>query len=233
MIELKLSPTHQVYGVMQVTMSHQERKAYPRPARQTLSIGPCTEEAGLVSTERVLVQACQANDPMALKDMVSRFQNDVFRVCCRLMNDPHEAEDLAQESFIRVFRSLHTWDQERPLKPWILSIAINRCRTALAKRARRPTLSPLLDTNAGREVTAERSSDIKQEIDAAVDELRAEYREVFILFHTEEMPYETIGSMMRKPVGTIKTWLHRARLAVVQRLQDRGVVYAGSDTPHD
>ncbi|MFT3882205.1 MAG: RNA polymerase sigma factor [Gemmatales bacterium] len=192
-----------------------------------------TEEARHLRNERMLVEACRANDPMALKDMVERFQLDVYRVCCRLMSDPHEAEDLAQESFIRVFRSLHTWDQERPLKPWILSIAINRCRTALAKRARRPSLSPLLDCNPGREVTAERSSDIQQEIDAAVDELRTEYREVFILFHTEEIPYETIGSMMRKPVGTIKTWLHRARLAVVQRLSERGVVYTGSTPPHD
>ena len=64
-------------------------------------------------------------------------------------------------------------------------------------------------------------------------ELRAEYREVFILFHTEEIPYETIGSMMHKPVGTIKTWLHRARLAVVERLRERGVVYSGSIPPHD
>jgi len=191
------------------------------------------EEARHLRNERMLVEACRANDPMALKNMVERFQLDVYRVCCRLMSDPHEAEDLAQESFIRVFRSLHTWDQERPLKPWILSIAINRCRTALAKRARRPSLSPLLDCNPGREVTAERSSDLQQEINAAVDELRTEYREVFILFHTEEIPYETIGSMMRKPVGTIKTWLHRARLAVVQRLRERGVVYTGSTPPHD
>jgi RNA polymerase sigma-70 factor (ECF subfamily) len=105
-----------------------------------------------------------------------------------------------------------------------LSIAINRCRTALAKRARRPSLSPLLDINPSRDATPERTSDLQQEIIAAVQELREEYREVFLLFHSEEMPYETIGDIMQKPVGTIKTWLHRARLAVVQRLRQRGVV---------
>lgn len=183
--------------------------------------------------EQHLVAACQGNDPMAMRDLVERFQADVFRVCCRLMSDPHEAEDLAQEVFIRVFRSLHTWDQERPLKPWVLSIAFNRCRTALSKRAKRPHLSPILDTNASREAPSERTSQIQEEIHAAVEELRHEYREVFILFHHEEMPYETIGSMMRKPVGTIKTWLHRARAAVVKRLQERGVVYHGGDESHD
>lgn len=214
-------------------MSQYGRKTNPRPVLQFTSAGQGTEDTRRLRNEQMLVHACQANDPMALKDMVERFQADVYRVCCRLMNDPHEAEDVAQESFIRVFRSLHTWDQERPLKPWILSIAINRCRTALAKRVRRPSLSSLLDTNPGKEVTADRSSDLQQEIDAAVNELRDEYREVFVLFHTEEMPYETIGSMMQKPVGTIKTWLHRARLAIVQRLAERGVVYTGSEQPHD
>ncbi len=192
-----------------------------------------TEGDRLLHSERTLVKACQANDPMAMKDLVTRFQNDVYRVCCRLMADPHEAEDLAQEVFIRVFRSLHTWDQERPLKPWILSIAFNRCRTALGKRARRPHLSPLLDTNPSKEAGSERTSDIQQEINAAVEELRQEYREVFLLFHADEVPYETIGCMMQKPVGTIKTWLHRARQAVVKRLQERGVVYQRSDELHD
>lgn len=218
---------------MLVTMSRQDRKSQLRPVLQHDSVELPAGENLLLRSERMLVRACQAEDPMALKDMVERFQNDVYRVCCRLMADPHEAEDLAQESFIRVFRSLHTWDQQRPLKPWILSIAINRCRTALAKRARRPSLSPLLDCNPGREVPSERTSELQQEINAAVDELRTEYREVFVLFHTEEMPYETIGAMMSKPVGTIKTWLHRARLAVVQRLRDRGVVFTGSEHPND
>lgn len=218
---------------MLVSMPGHERKSYPRPVLHSPAVDDLALEASPLRSERMLVQACQASDPMAMRDMVERFQTDVYRVCCRLMSDPHEAEDLAQEAFIRVFRSLHTWDQERPLKPWILSIAINRCRTALAKRARRPSLSPLLDCNPGKEVTAERSSDLQQEIDAVVDELRLEYREVFILFHTEEMPYETIGSMMQKPVGTIKTWLHRARQAVVQRLQERGVVFSGSEDSND
>jgi len=97
-----------------------------------------------------------------------------------------------------------------------------------------PSTSPeTLVPAASSAVTAERSTDLQQEIDAAVDELRTEYKEVFILFHTEEIPYETIGSMMQKPVGTIKTWLHRARLAVVERLRERGVVYSGSTPPHD
>jgi RNA polymerase sigma-70 factor (ECF subfamily) len=104
-----------------------------------------------------------------------------------------------------------------------LSIAVNRCRTFLAKRAKRPALTGLLDINPNKEPTPERTHELRQEIDHVVEELRDEYREVFLLFHAEELPYEMIGHILKKPVGTIKTWLHRARLAIVQRLQERGL----------
>lgn len=216
-----------------MSTSRYDRKVTAQPVLLGLTVEEPDEAVRLLAMERMLVKACQANDTMAMQDLVKRFEQDVYRVCCRLMCDQHESEDLAQEVFIRVFRSLHTWDQQRPLKPWILSIAINRCRTALAKRARRPHLSPLLDCNPAREAGVERTSDLQQEINAAVEELRLEYREVFILFHHEEIPYETIGSMMQKPVGTIKTWLHRARQAVVKRLSERGVVHVGSEDPNE
>jgi RNA polymerase sigma-70 factor (ECF subfamily) len=209
---------------MLVTMSRKKRQQASTPAPRPPA------DPGLLGFEQGLVNRCRRGDSGAMRNLVERFQQDVYRVCHRLLGDKHEAEDLAQESFLRVFRGLRTWDQQRPLRPWVLSIAINRCRTALAKRARRPALSPILDINPSREAPAERTSDIQQEIDAAVEGLRREYREVFVLFHTEELPYETIGSILRKPVGTIKTWLHRARQAVVNRLRERGVV---AEVAHD
>jgi RNA polymerase sigma-70 factor (ECF subfamily) len=182
-----------------------------------------SEDAQLLAAERRLVRACRQGDAAAMRTLIERFQSDVYRICCRLLGDEHEAEDIAQEAFLRVFRSLHTWDQARPLRPWILSIAMNRCRTLLAKRAKRPALTALLDINPSKDAAPERTHELRQEIDQVVEELRDEYREVFLLFHTEELPYEMIGRILDKPVGTIKTWLHRARLAIVQRLQERGL----------
>src|SRR5262249_15779196 len=59
-------------------------------------------------------------------------------LCVRLLRHRHDAEDVTQEVFLRVFRSLRGWDATRPLKPWIISIAVNRCRTRLTQRSRRP-----------------------------------------------------------------------------------------------
>src|SRR4029079_14668651 len=84
-----------------------------------------SEDSILLRAELGLVDQCRKGDSKAMKALVERFQQDVFRLCHRLTGDRHEAEDLFQESFPRVFRSLHTWDQKRPLRPWILSIAVN------------------------------------------------------------------------------------------------------------
>ncbi len=124
---------------------------------------------------------------------------------------------------MRVFRSLNRWDSARPLKPWIMGIAINRCKTWLSRRAKRPELVDYLhDTVPSR--PADDSKELAQEIGLALEELRLEYRSVFVMYHEQGLPYEEIADAMDRPVGTIKTWLHRARLEILDRLRRRGMI---------
>jgi RNA polymerase sigma-70 factor (ECF subfamily) len=154
---------------------------------------------------------------------VDRFQTEVFGLCVRLLSHRHDAEDVAQEVFLRVFRSLRRWDNTRPLKPWIMGIAVNRCRTWMAQRARRPELADYLqDTAPG--PAPDDSAELVSEIQSALQELRTEYRSVFVLFHEQGQAYEDIAVALDRPVGTIKTWLHRARLEVLDRLRRRGMI---------
>jgi RNA polymerase sigma-70 factor (ECF subfamily) len=173
--------------------------------------------------DAILVRRCLRGDDEAICGLVQRFQAEVFGLCVRLLNHRHDAEDVTQEVFLRIFRSLRGWDPQRPLKPWIMSIAVNRCRTWLAQRGRRPELVDYLqDTLPG--PAADDSAELLQEIQAALAELRLEYRTAFVLFHEHGQPYEDIARVMDRPVGTIKTWLHRARLEVLERLRRRGMV---------
>jgi RNA polymerase sigma-70 factor (ECF subfamily) len=140
-----------------------------------------------------------------------------------MLGHRHDAEDTTQDVFLRIFRSLRRWDSNRPLKPWIIGIAVNRCRTCLSRRARRPELADYLqDTAAG--PPEDDSAELAREIRLAVDALRPEYRSVFVLFHERGQPYEEIAASLGRPVGTIKTWLHRARLEVLDQLRRRGMV---------
>jgi RNA polymerase sigma factor (sigma-70 family) len=175
------------------------------------------------SEEASLVQRCLRGDASAIQALVERFQAEVFGLCVRLLHHRHDAEDVTQEVFLRVFRSLGRWDRSRPLKPWIMGIAVNRCRTWMSQRMRRPeTVEYLQDTAAG--PLADDSRELATEIERAVRGLRMEYRMAFVLYHERGHPYEEIAQVLRRPVGTIKTWLHRARLQVLEHLRGCGMV---------
>jgi RNA polymerase sigma factor (sigma-70 family) len=177
-----------------------------------------------VSADEVaLVRRCLRGEAEAVRTLVERFQAEVYGLCVRLLHHRHDAEDVTQEVLLRVFRSLRRWDASRPLRPWVMGIAVNRCRTWLTQRARRPEpVDYLQETACG--PPDDDTAELVREIQAAVAGLRPEYRAVFVLFHEQGRPYEEIADALERPVGTIKTWLHRARLEVLERLRRRGMV---------
>lgn len=176
-----------------------------------------------MADDRALVRRCLKGEAEAIRLLVEQYQSDVFSLCLRMLGHRHDAEDAAQEVFLRVFRSLRRWDAQRPLKPWIIAIAVNRCRTWMAQRARRPELADYLHESV-EDRGADDSRELVQEIAAALAEMRPDYRAVFVMFHELDQPYEEIAEALDRPVGTIKTWLHRARTEVLQRLRNRGMV---------
>ncbi len=174
-----------------------------------------------MGTDADLVRRCRAGSAEALRELVDRFQPDVLAVCTRLLGHRHDAEDVAQEAFVRVVRALHTWDAERPLRPWVLGITVNRCRTALSRRKRLPTPTEHLDHVPARPAAGV-TGELAAALAAALSGLRQEYREVFVLFHEYGQPYEAIAAAVGRPVGTVKTWLHRARAEMYAELSRGG-----------
>ncbi|HEY1785780.1 MAG TPA: RNA polymerase sigma factor [Pirellulales bacterium] len=171
-----------------------------------------------------LVDRCLAGQPAAIVELVERFRGRVFGLCYRMLGHLHDAEDVTQESLVRALRSLACWDQTRDFEPWLLAIAGNRCRTWLAARSRRPAttslLNPVVDVAAG----PTGFDSLAEEVGLALGTLRAEYRQAFLLFHEQQLSYLEIAAALDCPVGTVKTWVHRARRELVDRLARRGVL---------
>ncbi|HID21177.1 MAG TPA: RNA polymerase sigma factor [Planctomycetaceae bacterium] len=177
-----------------------------------------------------LVRRCLNGEEAGLRAFIERFQGIVFGLCYRMLGHREDAEDVAQEVFLRVFKSLHRWDVQRPLKPWVLQIAVNRCRTFLAKRAKRPVQAAdhALQALVAEDRCAER--DIAEEVQNALESLREDYRTCFVLFYQQQLSCAEIAQVMGCPEGTVKTWLHRARHELAERLRRRGIT---PDTCHE
>jgi RNA polymerase sigma-70 factor (ECF subfamily) len=175
-------------------------------------------------TDAELVRGCLAGDPSAVRTLVERFQGDVYGLCVRMLRHAHDAEDASQEVFLRVFRSLKRWDRTRPLRPWVLGIAVNRCKTRLSRSGHRPTPVEDLSDAPAREPPRGDEAELAAAIRDAVDGLRDEYRAVFVLFHEQGRSYEEIAEAIDRPVGTVKTWLHRARAVILGHLKALNLV---------
>ena len=177
----------------------------------------------MLMDDPALVEALRAGDPQAPRLLIERYQGVVFGLCYRMLSHRQDAEDVAQETFLRALRAIAGFDTARPLRPWLLEIAANRCRTALGRRARRPGLFESVEDQVDHRPGLADPDDLAGELARALNQLRPEYRVVFALFQEQNLPYEEIGQALGRPVGTIKTWLHRARAELADHLTRRGV----------
>ena len=173
---------------------------------------------------QTLVAQCLTGDQAAMLALVERFRGQVFGLCYRMLGQRQDAEDASQETFVRVLKNLHRWDRERDFEPWLFAIAGNRCRTALAARKRRPTAEAVLDIIPDKEPDHRPAQHLAEEVQLALATLRDEYRQAFVLFHEQELSYADIATAMEVPLGTIKTWVHRARRELIDYLRKRGAI---------
>lgn len=175
-----------------------------------------------------LIRRCLSGDEAAIRQLVERYQNIVYRVCYRMMGQREDAEDVAQETLLRAIRSLATYDQTRAFEPWLLTIAGNRCRTALAARGRRREGSELHEAFADPAGDVLSARQLEEEVAWVLKGMRTEYRTALVLFHQQERSYLEMAEILGRPVGTIKTWVHRARQELLQQLRSRGILQESS-----
>jgi RNA polymerase sigma-70 factor (ECF subfamily) len=180
-------------------------------------------------------RATQGGEP-AFRELLARYERPVFSLVYRMVRDRTLAEDLAQEAFIRAFNAIGSYDPAYRFSNWIFKIAHNHTIDHIRRR-KLDTISidgsPHATTAGEQERTAlvlESSEEspaayvehreLGGQIEQAIGELRPEYRTVILLRHVEGYAYEEIAGVMDIPLGTVKTYLHRARAELKERLAD-------------
>lgn len=177
------------------------------------------------TSELQVVRGCLSGDADSYTDFVDLFRQTIYRLCYRLLRHHEDAEDVMQETLVRALGNLHQWDQTRPLRPWIMTIASNCCKTLLAKRvtSRVQSGQQLADLAPQREEPREAKEDLAEEIHCCLQKLRPEIQECFLLFYRDQLTVMQIAEQSGHPVGTVKIWLHRSRQHLAEALRRRGV----------
>ena len=177
-----------------------------------------------------IVRRCRQGEQAAFGDLVAFYRDRVLSFCLRFLKQRQDAEDAAQETMARACRYLPRFDETREFEPWLLAIANNRCRTALAARRRRPAPTTLLEHPPARPEPQDEAEEWQMVLKAAMKSLRPEYRDAFVLFHVDSLSYAEIAQRLEVPLGTVKTWVHRARRELTQVIADaRTPLSSGGD----
>jgi RNA polymerase sigma-70 factor, ECF subfamily len=187
--------------------------------------------AGVEQSDLELVKRAQRGERGAFDLLVLRYQHKVVKLVARLLRDPTEAEDVAQEAFVKAYRALGSFRGDSAFYTWLYRIAVNTARNSIASRQRRP-LDYEADLSENEQTAVESrmrhtdtpeanvlSEEIRSTVNRAVEQLPEDLRTAIVLREVEGLSYEEIAAAMDCPVGTVRSRIFRAREAIDRDLK--------------
>lgn len=171
-------------------------------------------------------------DQNAFSDIVSLYQHKLYQICYRMLSNRQEAEDIAQEAFVRAFTNLHTFDQKRKFSTWLYRIATNLCIDRIRKKKPDYYLDAEVSGTDGLNMYSNIAIDeklpeekveqmeLQDRIQYEISRLPDKYRSVIVLKYIEELSLKEISDILEMPLGTVKTRIHRGREALRKQLNN-------------
>lgn len=199
-----------------------------------ITLSPSTDlvRPACPADEAEWARSAAGGDKAAFARLVEKHKQSVYGLSYRLLGSAEESRDAAQEAFVRAYTGIRDFDARQPFAAWVLRIARNHCIDLL--RRRRPTLAlegrsdepeagvapELQDHYAVSGEHAMQEQEAQRDLDLAVAGLPPRYREVIALFHVQHKSYAEIAEALGVPMGTVMTWLHRARKELKAKLAE-------------
>ena len=171
-------------------------------------------------------------DQNAYADIVNLYQHKLYQVCYRMLSNQQEAEDIAQEAFIRAYINLHSYDQKRKFSTWLYRIATNLCIDRIRKKKPDYYLDAEVAGTNGLDMYSQIAAseqlpeetveqmELQDRIQYEISRLPDKYRSVIVLKYIEELSLQEISEILDMPLGTVKTRIHRGREALRKQLNN-------------
>ena len=172
--------------------------------------------------EAIWLLQAQNGDAQAFSSLLEKYQKPVYNLCYRMLGNAEDAEDAAQETFLRAYKSLKRYDNSRPFSTWVLSIAAHYCIDQI-RRQRQVTISiedlvvpDVPDPAPGLETVLGKKEE-QRRVRALLDKLEATDRAAVIMYYWYDFSYEEICQALSLSLSAVKSRLHRARRAMAQQ----------------
>lgn len=171
-------------------------------------------------------------DQNAFAEIVELYQDKLYRVCYRMLGNKHEAEDIAQEAFVRAFVNIHTFDTNRKFSTWLYRIGTNLCIDRIRKKKPDYFLDAEFAGAEGLNMYSQIAStdelpedevlkmEMQERVQYEISRLPDKYRAVIVLKYMEDLPLQEISDILDMPLGTVKTRIHRGREALRKQLSN-------------
>jgi RNA polymerase sigma-70 factor, ECF subfamily len=170
-----------------------------------------------------LMRRVQEGEMVSYNTLVNRYKDRLFNVLYRMLSSEDEANDLLQETFLRVWQHKMSYDFRFAFSTWIYTIALNLARNELRRRKKIKFLDifDFADKLAAKEEKKDTSANLKTLLDAEMKRLPEKYKTAFLLRDVDNLSYEEIAQVLAVPLGTVKSRVNRARAILRTRLKPR------------
>ncbi|MCB2229416.1 sigma-70 family RNA polymerase sigma factor [bacterium] len=170
-----------------------------------------------------LMRAIQKGDMVSFNEMVDRYKDRLMNVIGRMLSSTEEAEDIVQETFVRVYQHRQSFNFQHCFSTWIYTIALNLARNELRKRRKFKfyDITEMQGNEREFAIDPKIPSRLPQALNEAIGALPEKYRVAFLLRDVQEMPYDEVAKVLSVPLGTVKSRVNRARLMLREKLQPK------------
>nr|MBN2277917.1 sigma-70 family RNA polymerase sigma factor [candidate division Zixibacteria bacterium] len=170
-----------------------------------------------------LMKKVQGGDMVAFNQIAERYKDRLMNIIMRMLHSHEEAEDIVQETFVRVYQHRDSFDFRHCFSTWIYTIALNLARNELRKRKRFKffDIFDMQGKEAEIAVEMELPTNMPKAIESALTALPEKYKMAFVLRDIQELPYEEVAKIMNIPLGTVKSRVNRARAMLRDKLRPR------------